>query len=150
MKKLVRRSPWNRLRQSWGLANNRKAWCLANLCPFGPALRFCAGFGWAGWGPQSRQECVQPASHLLRGARTLLVFPGTQLGLDQIACQHQVIVDNGHDVAPTLQLLRSAQTRLVPEQRLFLKAIAMFLAETQSIAQSHVHQIGLLISNPDQ
>src|SRR5947199_2451150 len=104
MKKRVRRSSWNRLRQSWCLAHNRKARCLAHLGPFGPAWRFSAGFGWTGWSAQSRQEGVHPASHLLRGARTLLVFPGTQLGLDQITCQDQVIVDDGHDMAPALKL----------------------------------------------
>src|SRR2546429_3767706 len=149
MKKLVRRSPWNRLRQSWRLANHRKAWCLANLCPFGPAWRFSAGFGWAGWGAQSRQECVHPATHLLRSRLALRVFPRTKLGLDQVACQHQVIVDTSHQVRPALKLCGRPHTRLFPQQRLFVEAIAMFLAEAQRIAQGDRNQIGLLIPNPD-
>src|SRR5205085_7440841 len=40
-------------------------------------------------------------------------------------------------------------TWLFPQQRLFVEAIAMFLAEAQSIAQGDRNQIGLLIPNPD-
>src|SRR5437764_10131854 len=149
MKKLVRRSHWNRLRQSWRLANDRKACCLANLGPFDAAWRFSTRFGWVSRGPQSRQQCVQPASHLLRGTRTPLVFPRAKLGLDQITCQNQMIVGNGDQVAPTLKLFGGAHTRLVPKQRLFLKTIAMLLAEAQSITQGNRDQIGLLIPNPD-
>ena len=92
---------------------------------------------WVGeLGSPSRQQCVQPAAHLLRGTGTLLVFPRTQLGLDQIACQHQMIVSNGHQVAPALKLLGGTHTRLVPQQRLFRKAIALFLAEAPPIARA--------------
>src|SRR5579863_1075915 len=53
-------------------------------------------------------------------------------------------------MAPALKLFGSAQTRFFPEQRLLLKAIAMFLTEPQGISQSNLHQIGLLIPNPEQ
>src|SRR5436309_9330649 len=104
MKKPIRRSAWNKLRQGWRLAHDRKALGLANLGSFGPAFGFSTGFGWMSGGAQSWQQCVQPAAHLLRGTGTLLVFPGAQLGRDQVACQHQVIMDNGHQVAPALKL----------------------------------------------
>src|SRR5436853_7825214 len=89
MEKPIRRSFWNKLRQGWGLAHDREAWCLANLCPLEAARRFSAGFGWASRGPQSRQQCVHPASHLLRGTGTLLVCPRAKLGLDDSECHNQ-------------------------------------------------------------
>src|SRR5260221_10063020 len=135
MKKRVRRSLWSRLRQNGGLANDGKARGLANLRSFDATRRFSARFGWASRSAQSRQQWGHGASHLLRRTRTSLVFPRAHLGLDQIMCQHQMIVSNGDDVAPALKLFGGAQTRLVPEQRLLLKATAMLLTETQGIAQ---------------
>src|SRR5947207_209348 len=67
----------------------------------------------------------------------LLVFPWTQFGFGQVTCQHQMIVDNSHDLAPTIELLRCSQSWFSPKQGLFPKAIAVFLSKTQDIEQGH-------------
>src|SRR5260370_32605562 len=150
MKKRAKTSLWDQFGQFWLLPNRRKAWCFVNLRPFGPARRFSAGLWGACRGTQWWQQCVHPALHLLRGTRTSLVFPRAQFCFNQIAGQHQEIVNNGHDVGPALKLLWGPQPRLIPQQRLLLKAIAMFLTETAHIAHTDLRHIGLLVTNPDK
>ncbi len=57
----------------------------------------------------------------------MLAFPRMKQDLDHIPRQHQVIVGDGHDMAPALTLSRSPQTGLGPHHCLFAKAIALFL-----------------------
>jgi hypothetical protein len=128
------------------LTNDRKPLGLTNLRSLGSARRFSARLWRSGWGAQLGQQLVHPASHLLRRRFAVHVFPRMQLSLDQLACQNQMIVDNGYDVGPALELFRGSQTGLVPHQGLFIETIAMFLAEAQNIAQSYLHKIGCLIS----
>src|SRR5713226_8808548 len=99
-------SRWNKLRQLWRLADDRKALRFASLCSFGPAFRFSTRLG-----------CLGRGSAL------------SHHWLDQIASQDQMIVGNGNNVAPALKLRWGAQTSLRPQQRLFVKAVAVFLAE---------------------
>ena len=141
-------SRWNKLRQRGRFADDRKPWCLAHLRPCCPAFRFSTRVGWFGRGTQTWQQCVHPASHLLRGRGALLAFPRTPFSFDHIASQHQMIVDTGDDVTPPLKLLWGSQTRCLPQQSLFVKAIAMLLPKTQHIPQSDLNDIGFLISYP--
>lgn len=85
-------------------ADNRKALGLLDLCAFLATFRFSARLWSPGRGAQKWQQFVHPASHLLRGWLALLVFPGTQFGFDQITCQHQMILDNGDYLRPSLKL----------------------------------------------
>ncbi|MBA2677148.1 MAG: hypothetical protein H0U76_01935, partial [Ktedonobacteraceae bacterium] len=96
------------------------------------------------------QQFVHPATHLLQGKRTLFALPRTQLDLNQVAGQKQMIMGNGHNLAPALKLLWSAQTRFCPQQRLLIKAIAMLLTKPQRVPQSHVSYFFLFIATPDQ
>ena len=137
-------------RQFWRLANDRKPLRLADLGPFCPTRRFSAWLWGASGCTQLWQQCVHRATHLLRSRITVRVFPRTKRGLDQFACQHQVIVGNSHHVGPALELFGSTQTRLSPQQRLFVEAIAMFLAKAQHLSQSNFHHIGVLVPNPDE
>src|SRR5258706_5058521 len=146
----VKRLDGHQFRRLWGLANDRKSLRLADLCPFCPTRRFSSGLWRASGRAQLWQQFAHAATHLLWSRFPLLVFPRTKLGGDQFACQDQVIVDNGHKVGPALKLFGSTQTRLFPQQGLFVKAIAMFLAKAQNISQSDVHEIGLLVSNPNE
>src|SRR5229473_8380990 len=141
-------SLWNKLRQLWRFANDRKPRRLANLHSFAAAFRFSAWFGWRSRSAQTWQQLVDPATHLLRRTRSLLVFPRTQFWFDQIASQHQMVVCDSNDQSPALKLLWCAQTGFFPHQRLFVKAIAMFLPETQRIAQGDLSQIHFLIPHP--
>src|SRR5437870_5047754 len=149
MMQRVKRLDGHQFWQLWRFAHDRKALGLADLGPFCPPRRFSAGLWRASRRAQRWQQCVHPATHLLRSRLALRVFPRTKRGLDQVACQHQVIVDNSHQVRPALKLCGRPHTRLFPQQRLFVEAIAMFLAKAQSIAQGDRNQIGLLIPNPD-
>src|SRR5579859_1548923 len=75
----------------------------------------------------------------------LLVFPGTQDSRNHIACEGEQIVDDSHNPTPAIELLWGAQTGIGPKQGLFVKAIAMFLSETQTVRQSHLGQAFLWI-----
>src|SRR5260221_17730 len=143
-------SGWNKLRQLRCFPNDRKALSLLDVYAFFAAFRFSARVWSPGRGAQTSQQFVHPASHLLRRRHTMFAFPRTQFCFDQIASQHQMIVRTGNNMAPTLKLLWGPQTRGFPQQRLFVKAIAMFLPETQHIAQSDLDHIGFLIPYPDK
>src|SRR6266516_3296052 len=69
-----------------------------------------------GWGTQTCQQFVHPASHLLWGRLALLVFPWAQFWLNQVAGQHQMVMHNGDHVTPALKLLWGPQTRGFPQQ----------------------------------
>src|ERR1700682_4218230 len=118
-------SRWNKLRHFWRFPNDWKTLCLLDLCTFFAAFRFSAWLGWSSRSAQTCQQFVHPAPHLLRGRLALLVFPRTQLQFDQITCQHQMVMDNGDYLCPTLELFWRAQAGLRPHQRLFVKTVAV-------------------------
>src|SRR6266487_5597612 len=150
MKKSAKSLDWDQRRQFWRLANDRKPQSLANLDPRTAAFRFSARLWCPGWGPQTCQQFVHPASHLLRGRLALLVFPWAQFWLNQVAGQHQMVMHNGDNMTPALKLLWGPQTRGFPQQRLFVKAIPMLLPEAENIPQSNLGQIHLRIADPDK
>src|SRR5581483_4429536 len=130
-------------RQFWGLQSHRKPLCLGNNGPFLPAFRFSARFGWPGWGTQLSQQFVEPAAHLLQGSWTVFAFPRVQDWLYQRGRQHQLVVSHSYHLAPESKGLRSAQTRLLPQQSLFVKTIAMFLPKSQRVGLGNLYQIFL-------
>ncbi len=134
----------------WGLFDDRKALRLADFGSLCPPRRFSAWLWGASRRPQLWQQFAHRPMHLLRGRRPMPTFPRAQLGFHQIAGQNQMIVGNGHQMRPALKLLRSPQTRLVPEQGLLLKALAMLMAEPQYVPQCDADQVGLGIANPDE
>jgi hypothetical protein len=73
-----------------------------------------------------------------------------QFHFNQIASQNQMSVNNGNDLAPALKLLWGAQAWLLPHQRLFVKAIAMFLPEAQHVAQRNLSQIYRRVAQTNQ
>src|SRR5258706_3215061 len=136
---MKKRAKWlfgNQGRQFRRLANDRKPVRFANFPPFLAAFRFSAQLDRLGRGSQTRQQFANPASHLLRGGHPLLVFPRTQFRFDHRTRQNHLIVGNRHDQAPALKLLWSTQARFFPQQRLFVKAIAVFLSMTAMEAAS--------------
>src|SRR5450631_3771926 len=143
-------SRWNKLRHLWLLKDDGKTRRLANDCPHRPAFRFSARFGGPGWSSQLVQQFVDPAAHLLQGHATMFALPWAQLDLNEISGQKQLIMRNGHNQAPALKLLWGAQARLVPQQALFIEAIAMLLTKSQSIPQRNLRHVFLLIAQPDQ
>src|SRR5260370_19214078 len=98
-------SRWNKLGQLRCFTDDRKALSLLDLCAFFAAFRFSARLWIPGRGPQTCQQFVQPAPHLLRGFLALLAFPRPPFPFFQVAAQHQLVVCNGCTLTPTLGLL---------------------------------------------
>src|SRR6476646_8191217 len=137
-------------RHFWCLVNDRKAFRLTDLGSSGSPRRFSSGLRGACRSAQLWQQFVHPATYLLWGGGSVRALPRVQLSFHEVACQNQVIEDNGDNLAPAFKLLWSAQARLGPQQGLLLEAISMFLAKATDVAQGDFHQISLLIANPDK
>src|SRR5947209_14815399 len=150
MRQRVKRLDRHQFRGFWRLPHDRKALGLANCRPFCSPRRFSAGLWGTSRGPQLWQQFVHPATHLLGSRFPLFAFPRMKLPGDQRTCQDHVIVGNGDNGAPALELGRRAQTRLCPQQGLFVKAIPMLLTKAQNISQSDLHDVGVLLSNPNE
>src|SRR5450755_661346 len=150
MKEQAEPSRWHKLRHLRLLTNDRKTQSFAYLGPFASAFRFSARFGGSGRGPQLRQQLSQATSHLLRSTRSLFVFPQTQLRFHQRTRKDQMIMGQSYDVGPKLKLFWGTQARFLPQQRLLVQTVAVFLSTAQRVAQRHLRQISLLVANPDK
>ena len=133
---VVSPSRWNKLKQCWLLEDDRKTRRLANPRPKRPAFRFSARMGRPHGGSQLIQQFVHPAMLLLQGHGTMFALPWAQLDLNQVTEQKQMMMSNADNLTPALKLLWGPQARLIPEQSLFIKAIAMLLAKPQGVAQA--------------
>src|ERR1700687_6107400 len=141
-------SRWNKLRQMRRFADDGKTLSLLHFGPNAPAFRFSARLWWLSRGAQTCQQFVHPAPHLLRRSQALFAFPRTQCRLNQVARQNQMIVNDGDDLGPALKLFWGAQTRLFPQECLFVKTVAVLLSATASISQADLCDIGLGVSHP--
>src|SRR5438067_5082234 len=115
--------------RGFGLFDHRMAYSRVYLRAHRSTGRFSAWLGRPSRSAQCRQKWSHRSTNLLWGHRTGRSLPGLALGWEQRTSEHQQIVHNGHDLRPALKLLRRAQARLVPQQGLFLKTIAMFHAK---------------------
>src|SRR5713101_5449666 len=111
----------------FGFFDDRKAWGRGPDSAFGPARRFSACFGRVGGCAQGSNNSGHGPADLLRGGRTLIRFPRQVQCLNQRTGQHQLVLHGSHQQGPALKLLGGAQARLIPQQGLFLEAIAMFV-----------------------
>ena len=117
---------------------------------FGPSRRFSPQL----WRSSRRAQLLQKGghrpSHLRqrpnRGAR----LPRAIAPLHQRTGQHQQIMRAGHDVRPAFGALRATQPWLIPEQLLFVKAIAMFMRVAQAIGRADLGQRSRAIPFPDK
>src|SRR6266704_2248622 len=132
----------------FGLFDHRVAHSWVYLRSHGSTGRFSAGLGWLSRGAQSRKKWSHGSTNLLRGHWTRRRLPVQALGWEQGTGEDQQIMDNGHNLRPTLKLLRGAQARLVPQQGLFLKAIAMFHAIAARVERPDLRQWGRLSVHP--
>src|SRR6266567_1380032 len=150
MKMGAKSSLWDQFWQFWLFFDDRKPLGLAHLGPFSPTRRFSTRSWRASRCPQLWQQFAHPATHVLRSCLALLVFPWTKLGGNAMASQDQKIVGNGHEKRPPLKLFGRAQSRFCPQQALFVKAIAVFLAKATDISQANVRDVCLLVAKPDE
>ena len=121
-----------------------------NTSAFGPSWRFSARLDWASGYPQGAKNFRQSASHLLRRGRTRRAFPGLCHRGNHRACQSQEILHHGHDLGPALKLCGCTQAWVIPQQSLFLKAIAMLNAVAAGIERRHLSRRDWLRPTADE
>src|SRR5438270_10146148 len=107
---------------------------------FGPSRRFSTQL----WRSSRRAQLVQKGghcpSHLRQRRNRAAGLPRPIAPLQQRTSQHQQIVSAGHDVRPAFGSLRGTEPWLIPEQLLFVKAIAMLMGVTQAIRWADLGQ----------
>src|SRR5436305_2953936 len=117
---------------------------------FGPSRRFSPQL----WRSSRRAQLMQKRGHrpsYLRQRRNRGVgLPRSIAPLHQRTSQHQQIVRTGDNVCPAFGALRATQPWLIPEQLLFVKAIAMFMRVTQAIGRADLGQRSRAIPFPDK
>src|SRR5436305_7465857 len=117
---------------------------------FGPSRRFSTQL----WRASRRAQLVQKGghgpSHLRQRRNRGACLPRSIAPLHQRTSQHQQIVSAGHDVCPALCALRATQPWHIPEQLLFVKAIAMLMRVAQAIRRADLGQRGRLVPFPDK
>ncbi len=118
--------------------------------PLGSSRRFSSWLRGAGRRAQLTQKRRHTPSHLLQGGKLPPHFPGTIDPDRKRTSQDQLVVSTGNDVCPDLRLLRGAQTRSIPEQRLLVKAIAVLLSRSAAIVVADLLQRDLVASPPHQ
>ena len=96
---------------------------------FGPSRRFSPSLRSFGRGAQLLQKGGHGPSHLCQRGKRAGSLPGSIVPLQQRTSQHQQIVRTGDNVCPALGALRATEPWLIPEQLLFVKAIAMLGAQ---------------------
>src|SRR5690348_8893891 len=117
---------------------------------FGPSWRFSAWLRWASGCPQLGQKGGHGPSHLCQGEFRSSVFPRSIASLNQRTSQDQQIVRTGNHLSPEFRALRSTQPRDIPEQFLFVKAIAMLVRIAQAIRRANLSQRNRAIPVPDK
>ena len=117
---------------------------------FGPSRRFSPQL----WRSSRRAQLLQKGGHrpsYLRQRRHRGVgLPRSIAPLHHRTSQHQQMVSAGDDVRPALRALGSTQPWHIPEQLLFVKAIAMLMRVAQAIRRADLGQRGRLVPFPDK
>src|SRR5437588_1867759 len=117
---------------------------------FGPSRRFSPQL----WRSSRRAQLMQKGGHrpsYLRQRRHRGVgLPRTIEPLHQRTSQHPQIVRTSDNVCPALGALRATEPWLIPEQLLFVKAIAMLMGVTQAIGRADLGQRSRAIPFPDK
>src|SRR5260370_1715296 len=130
---------------------NRRMTCPGlGMKALGPSRRFSTQL----WRSSRRPQLVQKGGHSpshLRQRRFLVECVQRRVGnLQQGTSQHQQIVSAGDDVRPAFRPLRGTQPWHIPEQLLFVKAIAMLMRVAQPIRRADLGQRSRAITFPDK
>ena len=96
---------------------------------FGPSRRFSTQLWRSSRRPQLVQKGGHSPSHLRQCPNRGACLPRSIATLHQRTSQHQEIVSTGDYVRPAFSPLRGTQPWHIPEQLLFIKAIAMLGAQ---------------------
>jgi hypothetical protein len=141
MKKPVSDLFWDQGRHFRFLMNDPKALSLANAGPFLSPGRFSARLWGTSRGAQWGQQFAHSPTYLLRGRLAILVLPRAKRWRGPVTREDQQIVGNGYQMTPALKLCWGSQLGFVPQQTLFVKTVAMFLAEAVDVRESDCWQI---------
>src|SRR5437588_6304817 len=117
---------------------------------FGPTRCFSTQLWRSSRRPQLVQKGGQSPSHLRQRRNRAARLPRSIAPLHQRTSQHQQIVSAGDDVRPALRPLWGTQSWLIPEQLLFVKAIAMLLRVAQAIRRADLGQRSRALAFPDK
>src|SRR5256712_11207339 len=117
---------------------------------FGPSRRFSTQLWWSSRRAQLVQKGGQSPSYLRQRPNRAACLPRSIAPLHQRTSQHQQIVSAGDYLRPALRPLRGTQPWHIPEQLLFVKAIAMLLRVAQAIRRADLGQRSRAIAFPDK
>ena len=117
---------------------------------FGPSRRFSTQLWRSSRRPQLVQKGGHSPSHLRQRPNRGACLPRSIAPLHQRTSQHQQIVSAGDDVRPAFRPLRGAQPWHIPEQLLFVKALAMLMRVAQPIRRADLGQRSRAIAFPDK
>src|SRR2546421_9382439 len=117
---------------------------------FGPTRCFSTQLWRSSRRPQLVQKGGQSPSHLRQRRSLGACLPWSIAPLHQRASQHQQIVSAGDYVRPAFGALRGTQPWHIPEQLLFVKAIAMLMGVAQAIRRADLGQRSRAIAFPDK
>src|SRR3984893_12674657 len=116
---------------------------------FGPSRRFSTQLWRSSRRPQLLQKGGHSPSHLRQRRCLGACLPRSIAPLQQRTSQHQEIVSAGDDVRPAFRALRGTQPWHIPEQLLFVKAIAMLMRVAQAIRRADLGQRSRVMAFPD-
>src|SRR5947209_16196225 len=117
---------------------------------FGPSRRFSTQLWRSSRRPQLLQKGGHGPSHLRQRPNRGACLPRSIAPLHQRTRQHQQIVSAGDDLRPAFRPLRSTQPWHIPEQLLFVKAIAMLMRVAQAIRRADLGQRSRALPFPDK
>src|SRR5438876_5040253 len=113
---------------------NRRMTCpRLGMKAFGPSRCFSTQLWRSSRRPQLVQKGGQSPSHLRQRRSLVACLPRSIATLHHRTSQHQKIVSAGDDVRPAFRPVRGTQPWHIPEQLLFVKAIAMLMRVAQAI-----------------
>src|SRR5438270_1420267 len=117
---------------------------------FGPSRRFSTQLWRSSRRPQLMQKGGHSPSHLRQRRSLGACLPRSIATLHQRTSQHQEIVSAGDYLRPAFRPLRGTQPWHIPEQLLFVKAIAMLMRVAQAIRWADLGQRSRAIAFPDK
>ena len=117
---------------------------------FGPSRRFSTQLWRSSRCPQLGQKGRHRPSYLRQCPNRDACLPRSIATFHHRTSQHQEIVSTGDDVRPAFRPLRGTQPWHIPEQLLFIKAIAMLMRVAQPIRRADLSQRGRATAFPDK
>src|SRR5258708_1303595 len=117
---------------------------------FGPSRCFSTQLWRSSRRPQLVQKGGQSPSHLRQRRSLGACLPRSIAPLHQRTSQHQQIVSAGDELRPAFRALWGTQPWHIPEQLLFVKAIAMLMRVAQPIRRADLGQRSRAIAFPDK